>query len=336
MNNIKGLKEYLNNPIFRESLNIPKNSNIDCAKLAQGEYNINYLLIHPITKKKLVLRINSSSQMHLDNQIKYEYDALKFLEISNHTPKAIFLDDSKKHLDFGLLIMEFLEGKSLNYKKDLEIAAISLADIHSLDASNNKKLLSPKNPLKAILEECNTMFGIYLNSPIGDKYIKNQIIRLLKCGEEKLTYQGEYKGYRCCINTELNSSNFLVNGLNKSNYIIDWEKPLLGNPIQDLGHFLAPTTTFWKTDIILNNSEIDYFVDKYIKAVNNRFSIENLKDSLDLYIAITCLRGITWCAMAWVQYKDNSKLIKNNDTFIKLESYLNKEFLDNIEKTFFN
>ena len=54
--------------------------------------------------------------------------------------------------------------------------------------------------------------------------------------------------YQCCINTELNSTNFLIGGEGKPNYLIDWEKPLFGDPAQDLGHFLAPTTTFWKTE----------------------------------------------------------------------------------------
>ena len=35
--------------------------------------------------------------------------------------------------------------------------------------------------------------------------------------------------------------------------MIDWEKPLWGDPAQDLGHMLAPTTTFWKTDVICQN-----------------------------------------------------------------------------------
>ena len=56
--------------------------------LAQGEYNRNYTFIHPITGKKLVLRINFGSQMHLKDQIIYEYKALKLLENSGRTPKS--------------------------------------------------------------------------------------------------------------------------------------------------------------------------------------------------------------------------------------------------------
>ena len=49
------------------------------------------------------------------------------------------------------------------------------------------------------------------------------------------------------VNTELNSGNFLIDPQGVSS-LVDWEKPLVSEPGQDLGHFLAPTTTFWKTD----------------------------------------------------------------------------------------
>ena len=146
---------------------------------------------------------------------------------------------------------------------------------------------------------------------------------------------GEYKGRRCIINTELNSSNFLINGENDNNYIIDWEKPLLGEPAQDLAHFLAPTTTFWKTDIILSQEEIEKFVKEYIKVVGNRFNTDDIEDRLKLYLPITCLRGITWCAMAWVEYKNPDKLIRNEFTAKKLDDYLSEEFLNMIEGRYF-
>ena len=56
--------------------------------LAQGEYNRNYRFTHPISQKELVLRVNFGSQMHLDNQIEYEYQALKLLESSGRTLKS--------------------------------------------------------------------------------------------------------------------------------------------------------------------------------------------------------------------------------------------------------
>ena len=39
--------------------------------------------------------------------------------------------------------------------------------------------------------------------------------------------------------------------------------------------------------------------------------------------------------MAWVQYKDPNKLIRNESTEKKLEAYLSNEFLDMIENRYF-
>ena len=122
----------------------------------------------------------------------------------------------------------------------------------------------------------------------------------------------------------------MINGEGKANYLIDWEKPLFGNPAQDLGHFLAPTTTFWKTDVILTSEEIEKFIDAYIKAVGNRFKVDMIREHTHAFIPITCLRGITWCAMAWVQYQQPDKLIFNESTFKKLNAYLDMNFLKNI------
>ena len=337
MDRIQGLREYVQMPSYKEGIGIPADhkKEMEYHPLAQGEYNINYWFIHPVTEKKLVLRINTGSQMHLDNQIGYEYNALQLLRESGRTPKPIYVDGSLEHLQYGVMVMEFLEGVALDYRKDLSVAAECLADIHSVSVDADQGLIMPMNPLQAILDECNEMVQTYYNSDLGDEKKKNQIRHLLEAGQKKVDMVKDYAGYRCCINTELNSGNFLINGEGKPNYLIDWEKPLYGDPVQDLGHFLAPTTTFWKTDVILTEEEMADFAKRYIEAVNGRFDVSGLEERLNIFIPITCLRGITWCAMAWVEYQEPGRLIRNEETFRKMESYLTDEFLDMIENRYY-
>ena len=335
MDRIKGLKEYTELEEFKSALGIPKEAEVNYYPLAQGEYNINYWFIHPVTQQKLVLRVNTGSQMHLDNQIDYEYNALNLIKDSGRTPCPFYVDGSREDLEYGVMVMEFLEGVSLDYRKDLSLAAKCLADIHSVPVEANKGLLMPLNPLQAILDECNEMVQTYYKSELGDSEKKAQIKRLLHAGQEKVDVIKDYNGYRCCINTELNSGNFLMNGEGKPNYLVDWEKPLYGDPVQDLGHFLAPTTTFWKTDVVLTEEEMKSFMEEYIQAVKGRFDVSGMEERLNIFIPITCLRGITWCAMAWVQYQEPGRLIRNEETFKKIESYLSKDFLDMIEKRYY-
>ncbi len=339
MERIKGLKEYVQTSFFLNGIDAlqdeRKNPEITYHPLAQGEYNINYWFLHPATGKKLVLRINTGSQMHLENQIEYEYQALQILSESGRTPKPIFVDGSLSYLPYGVMVMEFLEGAALDYRNDLGATAECLADIHSVQVPENTHLLSPDNPLQAILDECNEMIQTYYNSELGEPQKKEQIQKLLELGQKKVDGIKDYRGYRCCINTELNSGNFLITGEDDKNYLVDWEKPLYGDPVQDLGHFLAPTTTFWKTDVILTEEEMFDFTKKYVEAVNGRFDVSGIEDRLNVFIPITCLRGITWCAMAWVQYQEPGRLIRNEETFRKMEDYLSQRFLDMIEERYY-
>lgn len=333
MNRIQGLEEYINGEKFRNALKIPMESNININMLAQGEYNINYYFFHPLSGEKLILRINTGSQMHLDNQIEYEYNALKALEISGQVPKVYYVDGSKSKIEYGLLVMEFLNGYPLDYKKDLHIAAKCLSYIHSTDIKY-MDLISPSNPLKAMLIECKNMALTYLDSDFGEEKTKKQIQRLIDYAEKMIENEGDYSGRRCCINTELNSGNFLINK-GEPSFIIDWEKPIIGEAAQDLAHFLAPTTTFWKTDIILSGKEVNEFLKAYKTFVGSKFDTDDLVYRFRKYMPLTCLRGITWCSMAFVEYENPNKVIQNEFTYNKIKEYLKPEFLDKIEKEYF-
>ncbi len=132
MERIKGLNEYVKNEKYRKALNLPNEQEEEYTMLAQGEYNINYKPAHPKTGKKLLLRVNCGSQMHLENQIGYECHALQLLE-TGRTPKVLYAKSgSRKFLDHGVLVMEYLPGKALDYHTDLNLAAECLADIHSV------------------------------------------------------------------------------------------------------------------------------------------------------------------------------------------------------------
>lgn len=325
------IKEYVNQPSYRKALQLPDQTAEEYTMLAQGEYNRNYIFTHPGTGKKLLLRINFGSQMHLKNQIEYEYKTLKLLEHCGRTPEVYYVDGSLRFLPYGVMVMEYLPGQALDYRTDMLFAAECLADIHSVHVTDSTHLIAPENPLLMILEECRQMFSKYEESDLADPQKVKKIREMLQLVWKKADAIKEVT-YRCCINTELNSSNFLINGKGRHNYLIDWEKPLYGDPAQDLGHFLAPTTTFWKTDMILNREQMQSFIQTYIECVRGRFPVTGLADRTMVYLPVTCLRGITWCAMAWIEYRQCRKAIVNPSTAEKLDQYLDWEFLEKIDR----
>lgn len=342
------IEEFIRNPEYRKALGLPEAVCEEYVPLAQGEYNVNYLFRHPADGRLLVLRVNAGSQMHLDRQIEYEAHALELLRGSGRTPELLYADGSKRYIDNGVLVMEYLPGRYPAYDNRSEMNGVMecLADIHSVQIPGDEvvwgepesvprdtvKLIAPADPATAILDECEAMVRTYMDSPLGSDSVKKRLRTMLDRGHE-IADNGKDLAedtYRCCINTELNSTNFLAD--EGTVRLVDWEKPLYGDPAQDLGHLLAPTTTFWKTDVILDQKETDRLMDEYIKAVRNRFDITGIRERTLRLIKITCLRGLTWCAMAWVQYKDPEKEIVNESTRLKLDAYLSDSFLADIEQ----
>ena len=315
---------------FCNFLGINPGDEVDFELLAHGEYNLNYLFRNPSTGKKLVLRIPMGSQMHLDNQVRYEFEALRLLESTQRTPKPFYIDDTKSAIPYGFLVMNFIQGRPLEYEQDLELAVLCLADIHNHASFEKTHLLTPTNPLAAIFKECETMAACYMNSNLASPDSKRLLSLLLERGQDIVKNTITFFGTRCIVNTELNSGNFLVNERDKKAYLVDWEKPVFAFPGQDLGHFLAPTTTLWKTDVILNERKIQGVMKNYCDVSYLYHDPDVLWEHTKPYYVMNCLRGVTWCSMAWVEYNNPQRVLKDAFTFEKIKTYIAPEFLERI------
>ena len=63
--------------------------------------------------------MNVGTQIDRADQIVYEFRALKLLEGAGVTPRPYFVDDTRRRIDRGMLVMEFLPGAPLDYRRDL-------------------------------------------------------------------------------------------------------------------------------------------------------------------------------------------------------------------------
>ena len=120
----------------------------------------------------------------LDNQIEYEANTLHLLQNSGRTPKLYYVDGSKKHLDKGILVMEYLPGVALDYTKDLNKAVDILVDIHRQALPEDTGLIEVGAGFNFVLDECEEMFKHYTESNYYDEDIKNRIRKLLGMGWE--------------------------------------------------------------------------------------------------------------------------------------------------------
>ena len=332
LNTVDGLFELVSAPAYRKALDLPSEVVEAYSDFAHGEYNQNFLFTHPITNKKLILRVERGSQMGLDDQIGYEFAGLKALKGCGRTPSALYYDSSKQICKHGVLVEEFLPGVKLDYENSYHLseAASIFADIHSYEVTADCKLIEAKNAFEEMLIECEKMANKYIASDISSTKVKAEIERLLAEANSIVSTGGLKTEHYSIVNTEVNNTNFLINDGETPSYLIDWEKPLVADPAQDIGHFLADTTTFWKTDFFFTKQQKVDFVEGYIDKVAGRFRDSELKQRCLKFANFTVLRGITWCAMASVEYAYASKDILDPVTAEKLKHYLDVSYLESV------
>lgn len=313
---VKVLDEILDIDEFDDLVRAETKCN-DIKMIGRGEYNVNYLI------EDKVFRINIASQMNLgEKQIQYEFDALRELEDTGVVPKVYDYKLKGKYIPYGFLTMEFLEGRPLDYDSDFAIAARLLSAVHNHDVSGSK-LIKADQPFKMMYEEFQTMYKFYKEWAGRDAETERRIDELMAIAG---AYDLEVKMKRpSIINTELNNRNFIID---EKSYVIDWEKPIIGDCEQDLAHFMVPTTTNWKTDKILSDEEIEGFLSEYEKY--RPVDRELLKQ----FMMFNTLRGVTWCSMAKVEYSSD-RAIQNEDTLKKINAFLSVEFLEMLKNRFY-
>jgi aminoglycoside phosphotransferase (APT) family kinase protein len=300
--------------------------------LAQGEYNLNYLVSAP-GAPKLVLRVNVGTQIGREDQILYEYKALRLLQASGVTPRPYYVDDTRRDFDTGTLLMAYLPGEPLDYGCDLAAAAALFARIHQVpvnDADNH--LIREERPLSLIVDECHGLIETYLQSDLADPGIAQYLAELRQWAAENRSQERYYQAdpWNCIVNTEVNSGNFIANREAGSLHLVDWEMPRWGDPSQDLAHFCSPLTTLWKTEYRMDAAEKTRFIQTYKRHLQDAHLRDTLEDRLRLREPFVKLRGISWSAMGWVAYQGDYNGVRNPDTWATLQRYLQLDFIRDI------
>ena len=78
---------YLDRADRRSRLGLPTHGPLTVSVLAQGEYNLNFLVT--AGGRHVVARINTGTQIAEGDQIGYEFRALAFLAPFRHRPRAV-------------------------------------------------------------------------------------------------------------------------------------------------------------------------------------------------------------------------------------------------------
>ncbi len=286
--------------------------------LASGEYNTNFIV--KSAGKFFVFRINCGSQLGLDDQIGYEFRCLKLLENTGVTPRAYFYEPPGVNFKRGALLEEYIAGKPLNYRKDLDAAAYIFSRVH--DIHDRGGLIPQEDPVRAIAEESISLLNKYPRSEYMEAY------SLLTGIYENLAVNMEGPGSvfsgedLCVVNTEVNSANFIVGKMGQ--YLVDWEKAVFSYRYQDLAHFMAKTTTLWKTDYYFSKEDRTAFIRAYSDLIKDKYTLtfKQVMDRTEIMEKAVLLRALSWCYMAYYEYMHLPRPIKNMKTLKKIREYL--------------
>ena len=326
------------NAELRTALGLGESSCLEAVPLGSGEHNVNFLLLADGRDLKRVLRVNLGTQTGNEHQVAYEASALKALEPSMRVPRVFFVDDTKRRISHGVMVIEFRQGTWLDYGNAaaMEEAARIMADVHAVEPACDCPIKRADDPLQAYFNVCNAFYRNYLASPYADPMVTGYVDEFFAHAKRALETPHDAHDDAHILNTEPLASQFLIPEEKDAGSLIDWEKPVLGEVAQDVAYVLSPTSTIWDTDYVLNAAEREKFVGDYWRAVGGRFSQGRFEERLSAYVKMTCLLAITWSCNAVVEYNDPARELKTERTKRLLPVYLSEEYLANLLDNWFN
>ena len=297
-------------------------------------------------RTKYVLRINRIPQPFHDNQVAYEFAALKALEPTGCAPRALYLDDSPTCLGKGVLVETFCEGQELDFDNlrpgDLQCAAQLMANVHAAPVPASCPLFQPDDPLQALFDECVSRFKVYQGTALEDPRYTRWIERFFAATLEAMdAAPAPTQADRShIINTETLPSHFLIpaqaaasstnvaktSATAHPGTFVDWERPIIAEPAQDLAFFVAPSTTFWDSDYLFPRQNIQDFLETYWRAVDGRFPRGTFDQRFEAYLRVSVLRSQTWFCKNAARYVGEGTGHTVERTFKKWGIYTSDEF----------
>lgn len=296
--------------------------------LARGEYSLNYRIDRNGSNGSYVARLVTGSQMGLalGDQALYEHRALDLIRASRVTPEPRFVDPDPPGLPYPVIVEDYLPGRPLDYAADLKAAARAIAAIHALPVPEDHGLKVLPDPVPAALEESRELAAPYLiwedAPPRSRQALAAGIERLEEIGDSGDLFAAEDLAV---VNYDLNTHNFVVE--DGEARLLDWEKARLSPAVEDLAHFLLPTTTLWRDETAarLTPEQEREFVDEYVERAGTA-DRERFERQLEVASLAIALRAVSWCA--WAQQAHFRKERPASEEMLdKAGKYLNPKFL---------
>lgn len=244
------------------------------------------------------------------------------------TPFPYYLDDTHQYFEQGILLEEYLVGRPLRYETDLLTAAEIFAKVHRLpiNESQTQFFITETRICEDRIRESEQLLKTVWHST---KIKVEQVKLLAQLSAWCVQHQdNDYfaQQSQSFVNTEVNAHNFVIGS--QHSWLIDWEKPVVSNAVQDLTQFLADTTTLWRTTTILTAAQKQAFLTQYAQVA--QVPVRQVVENVQRYMPFLLLRALAWCARLLVDYE--RKPIQNPEIYAKCQQYLQPDFLTQLFK----
>lgn len=258
------------------------------SKLGQGTGNLNYLVI--VNNKKFVFRINMDPKNKTKSR--KEFNSLKIVEKYSVGPKTRLIDESRKIFDTDLIILDYIEGKTVDKTKDYlkpkmykEIGKLC-AKLHSIKITKNLKKLDYNETFSGYKNHIKFVKREYVNYLVSN--VKNKI--LLKIIKDTFSKQSKnipktkYQTDIVLSQGDFCEQNVIVH---KGEYkLIDFEDLELADRANHISHIFAD---FGKP---LDEIEKELFLKEYIKIT--KIKKDDLVKKIKVWIPLKLFEIFLW------------------------------------------
>lgn len=260
--------------------------------------------------RRLVVRVPRLSRpgVTAEEALALQAECFRRTGPSRHTPTLVLTLDPSPRLPNGALIVDAVEGRSVQFPKDLEQVAETLASVHRLPTPDMMEPLPctvrPVGALVALIEDQ----ARFVPALVTDRNALAILEEERAWARDFAATHGKAPLTPTLVLTDTHPGNYVVQKDGRAIFV-DMEKTQYGCPAIDLAHATLPTSVAWDPDVsgTLTNDDVNVFYEDYAMAVPP--SVARMLEPWFLpFRRLTWLRTTTW-GCRW--YAENEAAVRH-------------------------